>query len=258
MSRPFTTYLFTLFFVLNLQAIRAQELTDSLAEELVPVAADSISSIDADVSVFDAEIAAADSVIHTLTADSVIHTLTIDSVSIPQMPDPKQWVPDPKKAMWLAIAIPGGGQIYNRKYWKLPIIYGGFVGCFYALTWNGAMYRDYSQAYLDIMDSDPNTASYKDFVPPSYDIDSNLDYFKGVFKRRKDMYRRYRDLSIFCLIGVYLISVVDAYIDAEMSTFDISRDLSLKIRPAVINDSRALNPMISRNTSYGLQCSFNF
>ena len=65
------------------------------------------------------------------------------------------WTPDPQRALWLALVIPGAGQIYNRKYWKLPIIYGGFMGCIYALTWNNMMYKDYSQAYLDIMDNDP-------------------------------------------------------------------------------------------------------
>ena len=53
------------------------------------------------------------------------------------------WRPDVKRAMWLAIVLPGAGQIYNRKYWKLPIIYGGFVGCAYAITWNNQMYHDY-------------------------------------------------------------------------------------------------------------------
>ncbi|MGN1253673.1 MAG: DUF5683 domain-containing protein, partial [Prevotella sp.] len=62
------------------------------------------------------------------------------------------WKPNPKRAMWLALVMPGAGQIYNRKYWKLPIFYGGFVGCAYALRWNNMMYHDYSQAYLDIMD----------------------------------------------------------------------------------------------------------
>ena len=55
----------------------------------------------------------------------------------------EKWIPNSNKSVWLALAIPGAGQIYNRKYWKLPIIYGGFVGCAYALTWNGKMYKDY-------------------------------------------------------------------------------------------------------------------
>ena len=74
------------------------------------------------------------------------------------------WRPTPKRALWLGLVLPGAGQIYNRKYWKLPIIYGGFVGCAYAMRWNNMMYRDYSQAYLDIMDSDPMTQSYNQFL----------------------------------------------------------------------------------------------
>lgn len=169
------------------------------------------------------------------------------------------FVPDPKKAMWLAIVFPGGGQIYNRKYWKLPIIYGGFLGCVYALNWNNTMYRDYSQAYIDIMDSDPNTKSYENFIPKGYDIDRNLTRIQDLFRRKKNYYRRYRDLSMFCMIGVYMLSIVDAYVDAELSSFDISRDLSMKVRPSVIHergDMAMRNPYASQ--SYGVQCSFSF
>ena len=74
------------------------------------------------------------------------------------------WTPDPQRALWLALVIPGGGQIYNRKYWKLPLVYGGFMGCIYAMRWNNMMYKDYAQAYLDIMDDDPGTASYNKFL----------------------------------------------------------------------------------------------
>ena len=81
-----------------------------------------------------------------------------------------KFVPDPKRALWLSLVFPGAGQIYNRKYWKLPFFYGGFLGCTYAFKWNQQMYRDYSQAYLDIMDDDPNTNSYLDMLPPRYDI----------------------------------------------------------------------------------------
>ena len=62
----------------------------------------------------------------------------------------KQFVPNPQRALWLALVLPGAGQIYNRKYWKLPLFYGGFLGCTYAFLWNQQMYMDYSQAYLDI------------------------------------------------------------------------------------------------------------
>ena len=174
-------------------------------------------------------------------------------------------MPAPKRATWLALLIPGGGQIYNRKYWKLPIVYGGFVGCAYALTWNGQMYSDYSQAYLDLMDDDPNTDSYKDFVPPNVDVDSNRSQYENIFRRKKDFYRRYRDLSIFAFIAVYALSVIDAYVDAELSNFDISKDISLKVEPTIINrnnnyftNSYNSNLSIDKNSSVGLQCRLRF
>ena len=134
----------------------------------------------------------------------------------------KQFRPDPQRALWLSLVLPGAGQIYNRKYWKLPFVYGGFLGCAYALMWNQQMYKDYSQAYLDIMDDDPNTNSFLEMLPPRYDITGREEQFKRVFKRKKDFYRRYRDLSAFCFVGVYLLSVVDAYVDAQLSEFDIT------------------------------------
>ena len=82
--------------------------------------------------------------------------------------------------------IPGAGQIYNRKYWKLPIVYGGFVGCLYALRWNNQMYKDYSQAYIDIMDNDPQTKSYESFLHLGTQVtQDNLSRYQTVFKQRK-------------------------------------------------------------------------
>ncbi len=154
------------------------------------------------------------------------------------------FVPEPKKAMWLGIVLPGAGQIYNRKFWKLPIFYGGMVGCVYAMRWNNMMYTDYSRAYLDLMDDDPQTQSYNSFMHLGAEINSsNQSRYENIFKRRKDYYRRYRDLSLFCLIGVYALSVVDAYVDASLSQFDISRDLSLHVEPAVIRSSHTSNPL---------------
>lgn len=144
------------------------------------------------------------------------------------------WRPNAKRAMWLAIVLPGAGQIYNRKYWKLPIIYGGYLGCAYALTWNNQMLKDYSQAYLDIMDSDPNTKSYEKMLPLGYDITGKEERFKEIFKNKKNHFRRFRDMSIFAFAGVYLLSVVDAYVDAELSSFDISSDLSMHLEPSMM------------------------
>lgn len=172
------------------------------------------------------------------------------------------WRPDIKKAMWMAIVIPGGGQIYNRKYWKLPIVYGGLVGCFYALRWNGQMYNSYQQAYMDIMDDDPETKSYENMMHLGSQVtDANKDRYKEVFRKRKDRFRRWRDLSFFCALGVYGLSIIDAYVDASLSQFDISDDLSLKVTPAFI-DGRGKEMTASRdalgNGGLGFRCRLNF
>ena len=189
-------------------------------------------------------------------------TVTVDSgrlTGVPLVPLTKEdklqlkkkFVPNPQRALWLAAVLPGAGQIYNRKYWKLPIFYGGFLGCVYAFTWNQQMYRDYSQAYLDIMDDNPDTKSYLEMLPPGYNIEGREEQFKNIFKKKKDYYRRYRDLSAFCFVGVYILSIVDAYVDAQLSVFDISRDLSMRVKPAVIEQ-----PGPDHRQSYGVGCSF--
>lgn len=165
----------------------------------------------------------------------------------------KRFIPNPQRALWLSLIIPGAGQIYNRKLWKIPIVYGGFLGCLYALTWNNQMYGDYSQAYLDIMDDDPNTKSYENMLPLNYSIAGREDQYKEIFKNKKNYYRKYRDMSIFAMIAVYLLSVVDAYVDAELSSFDISKDLSLQFEPAVFNFGGR-----GREASVGVQCNLNF
>ena len=184
--------------------------------------------------------------------------IVVKTDTVPPVQDlnKKLFIPNPTKATWLAVVFPGGGQIYNRKYWKLPIIYGGFAGCAYALSWNGKMYKDYSQAYLDIMDSNPNTKSYEDLLPPNAQY--NEEQLKNTLKRRKDSFRRFRDLSIFAFIGVYLISIIDAYVDAELSNFDISPDLSMKLEPTVIDNNSQFRSNSYKNKSVGLQCVLRF
>ena len=160
--------------------------------------------------------------------------------------------PNPIRAMWLGLVLPGAGQIYNHKYWKLPIIYGGFLGCAYALTWNNQMLSDYSQAYLDIMDNDPDTKSYEKMLPLNYSISGREDQFKEIFKNKKNYYRKYRDMSIMAFAAVYALSVIDAYVDAELSSFDISEDLSLRVSPAVISSTHL------QHAGVGLTMSLNF
>ncbi|MCD8309971.1 MAG: DUF5683 domain-containing protein, partial [Prevotellaceae bacterium] len=113
------------------------------------------------------------------------------AVTVPQ----DVWIPNPTKATWLALVIPGGGQIYNRKFWKLPIFYGGFAGCAYALTWNGNMYKDYANAYKDAVNGNWTSSSITDLLPANYTYSQSQ--LTETLRKRKDRFRRYRDLSIF-------------------------------------------------------------
>ena len=161
--------------------------------------------------------------------------------------------PDPNRAVWLSALCPGLGQIYNRRYWKLPIVVGGFLGLTYATSWNNNVLNDYTNAYADALDSDPNTKSYMDFYPPTTrEEDINMDWLKRVLKSKKDFYRRNRDLCIISMVGLYLLCMVDAYVDASLANFDITPDLSMKVKPAVIE------PQLGKLPAVGLQCAVSF
>lgn len=145
------------------------------------------------------------------------------------------FVPDPTKAVWMSALFPGLGQLYNRRYWKLPIVIGAYMGLGYATNWNNTMLRDYTRAYSDIMDSDPNTKSYMDFFAPTVkEEDLDKAWLTNLLRTRKNMYRRNRDLCIICMVGVYAIAMIDAYVDAQLAHFDISRDLSVDVAPTLL------------------------
>ena len=158
----------------------------------------------------------------------------IDSVSIIRQLRREQralaranFSPNPNKALWVSLTFPGAGQVYNRKYWKLPIIYGGAVGVAYAITYYGGYYSEFKQGYLDYTDSDPNTNLHLSLIPKGYPESNAGSYVKN----RMDNYRRYRDIFIVVGVAVYALSVIDAYVDAQLANFDISTDLSMKVRP---------------------------
>jgi hypothetical protein len=165
----------------------------------------------------------------------------------------KSFSPHSTKAVIYSAIFPGLGQIYNRKYWKLPIVYGGFMGCAYAISFNSRYYNDYSRAYLDFVDNDPTTESYLDFLPYGYQVtESNREWLSGVLKRKKDFYRRNRDLSYIVTIGLYIVCMIDVYVDAELFNFDISQDLAVKVAPAFFDRTNY------NQRAFGLQCSFRF
>ncbi len=182
---------------------------------------------------------------------------TLAIVNAPQAEEVKyRFNPDPTRAVWMSALFPGLGQLYNRRYWKLPIVVGAFMGLGYATSWNNTMLKDYTTAYSDIMDNDPTTESYKDFFAPGVDVDSfDKTYLTNLLRTRKNFYRRNRDLCILCMIGVYVVAIIDAYVDAQLAHFDISPGLSVDMAPAVIpTDSRSLKSL----PAVGLQWAFNF
>lgn len=174
--------------------------------------------------------------------------------------------PDPKRAVIYSLIFPGLGQIYNRKYWKLPLVYGGFLGLTYAVSWNGGYLNDYSAAYKAVMSDDPmsasNRAKWEKFIgygknTEGWDAAYLKSTYSGSFKRKKDFYRRNRDLSIIGMVALYGLCIIDAYVDAQLFEFDISPDLSMRVEPTMIMNNRNTNMLASQNT-FGVQCSFKF
>ncbi len=183
-----------------------------------------------------------------------VEILTDNTADVP-LGKVRTFNPDPQRALWLSALCPGLGQIYNRRYWKLPIVVGSFVGLTYGASWNNRMYKDYSKGYRDVMDDDPDTRSYMDFFPPTV-RESDLDkaWLQKVMKNKRDYYRRYREICVIAMVGVYLINIVDAYVDASLAHFDISPDLTLDVAPTAIDSGQ----IGGRTPSLGLQCAINF
>lgn len=203
-------------------------------------------------SVLDVEILAKTPIEAEITADDP-HTVVVDDDYEYGLNGKKIFNPDPTRAVWLSALCPGLGQIYNRRYWKLPIIVAGFMGLGYGTSWNNTQFKDYSNGYMDLMSGDPDRKSYMNFFPPNTDESSlNKEWLQSVLKNRKNYYRRNRDLCIICMVAVYLVAIVDAYVDAQLAHFDISPDLSMDISPGVYTEP------FSRKYSLGLNWALTF
>jgi len=182
--------------------------------------------------------------------------LSVDSVITPDKSKAER-VLSPHKASFYSAILPGLGQAYNRKYWKIPILYAGIGAMGYAISFNAKYYRGYKAAYRDFIIQDPNNKSYLEYLPPTWteeDLEStqNATWFESALGNKKDYYRRYRDLSFIGMALIYMLNLVDASVDAHLSSFDISDDLSIKIDPVIIDSYQ------SKNAGAGLKLSFNF
>jgi len=149
---------------------------------------------------------------------------------------------EPLKATMLAVAFPGAGQIYNRKFWKIPVVYAGFGALFYTAGFNSKNYLTYMQAYSDFTDLIPQTDSYRKLIPDdpttydpvlhpdTYDPSSAKYYEEGLL-RMVDYYKRYRDLSYIGIAAWYLLSILDANVDASLFDFDVTDNLDVSFAP---------------------------
>ncbi len=184
--------------------------------------------------------------------------MPVDTVAVKKKAKKKR-VLSPDKATFLSAVFPGMGQIYNRKYWKLPILYGGIGALGYAIGFNTKYYRDYKAAYRDFIIQDPNNKSYLKFLPPTWteeDLENpqNATWFQTALGNKKDYYRRYRDLSFIGMAVLYVLNLMDASVDAHLSSFDISDDLSLNINPVIVDPY----PSVYSKSGGGVKLSINF
>ena len=128
----------------------------------------------------------------------------------------EQWQPDPKKALWFSLAVPGLGQIYNRSWWKTPLIYGGLGVSIWFIRDNNQNYKDFRTAYSESFD--PNTDNELVLKYPNQES----------LRRIRDIYYKRYQLSIIATAAIYLMNGIEAYVDAHLKNFEISDDLSLR------------------------------
>jgi len=140
----------------------------------------------------------------------------------------KQKVYNPKVAARRSAIIPGWGQVYNKKYWKLPIIYGGLGVTGYIFVNNIKIYKEYKFAYSARIKAEPPTLDSTDY----HQLDEIYKVLSpGSIRSARDEFRRYVDYSALVFLLLWGLNVVDAAVDAHLKNFDISPDLSLQVRP---------------------------
>lgn len=161
--------------------------------------------------------------------------------------------PNPQRAVLYSAIVPGLGQIYNRRYWKLPIVYAGYAALVYAISWNGGYYTKYKKAYVSIADQNDATNDYLNFIPAGEDIATvDKGWLTEVLRQKQMSYRNNRDLAVIGIIAFYGLTLIDAYVDAQLYDFDISPNLSMRLEP-VLNNSFDFN-----STTLGLRCQLTF
>lgn len=148
--------------------------------------------------------------------------------SVPAKDTVKVKIHSPKRAAIYSAVLPGLGQVYNKKYWKVPIVYAGFGGLGYGFFWNHGYFKDYRDALRLRYDDDPNTN------------DEFTQYSDADLVTLKNYYQRYRDLCVIGMVALYTLQVLDATVDAHLYYFDVSDDLTMRLQPALYSSPRGM------------------
>ena len=138
----------------------------------------------------------------------------------------------PKKAALYSAILPGAGQVYTKKYWKVPIIYGGLITSAYYINESNDFYQLYKSTYLNRLDGD---------------FTDNLNYSDSDLRTLTEHYRRNREVSALLFTLTYILNIVDASVNAHLFDYDVSEDLSLHIQPV----------FFSKENASGFSLSFN-
>lgn len=149
---------------------------------------------------------------------------------------------DPRKALLYAAIVPGLGQIYNKKYWKLPLVYGGFIAIGYAINFYQEGYTKYKKELYYNLEN-----GYTD----DNDIRPGDEYTTSNYRKIVDQYKRERDFMIILMGGMYLLQIVDAHVDAHLKEFDLNPNLKVSIQPMVEQNS-----LIGRQSGVSLILKF--
>ena len=136
----------------------------------------------------------------------------------------KKGYPNPTKAMVFSFVIPGAGQIYNKKYWKVPIVWGAYGLMIYFIDFSSGQYKLLKQEYIYCVDDEPGTVSF---------LKEQKGWGEDDIKSERDLYRKRMELSYVGLAAVAVLSGVDAFVDAHLKGFDVSEDLTMKVGPKV-------------------------
>ena len=158
------------------------------------------------------------------------------------------------KATTLAMICPGAGQIYNKSYWRVPIVVGGFATTIYCIDWNNRGYERFKKAYRLKADYDKNP----DLYPNGSQDEFGGRYSATFLKNLRNSYRRNRDLCIILTAGLYILQIVDAHVDAHLRDYDISKDLSVSLSPVVGYSYNRMSPYSGGGTTLGMNLSLSF